>query len=91
MLKMLKTSISKCGKQLGNLFLIWQLQLDKATLANYWNTIVQFRFLAIVQKSDNYETLRNKDDYSLEQEIRKQEVNIQTLGLAAIKLRHMCL
>lgn len=55
MLKMLKSSINACGKQLGNEFLIWQLQQDKAALANNWNLVVQFWFLTIIQKSDNYE------------------------------------
>lgn len=48
MLKTLKSSINEHGKQVGNEFLIWQLQLDKATLANNWNTVVWFLFLAII-------------------------------------------
>ena len=55
MLKMLKSSTNEYGKELGNEFPIWQLQQDKATLANNWNIVVQFQFLAIIQKSDNYE------------------------------------
>lgn len=90
MLKMLNSSINECGKRLGNEFLIWQLQLDKAILANNWNIVVQFPFLAIIQKSDNIKDLRNKDYYSPGEEIRKQQLNIQSLGLVVTKLGCMC-
>lgn len=92
MLKMLNSSINECSKQLGNEFLIWWLQLDKAIPANNWNIVVHFQFLAIIQKSDNIKDLRNKDYYSPEEEIGKQQQqNIQSLGLVVTKLGCMCL